>query len=102
MRLVSTAKTRAGVESMLFVSRGTTDLPMRGVAFATAGVENFLEGTMKIDTQDFLAKMEGFAVLGVQGLNKQYLRQVQCTNPLIIRCCKKPSTAGCGHARRCA
>jgi hypothetical protein len=68
-------KTGAGVESMLFVSCGTTDLPMRGVAFATAGVENFLEGTMKIDTQDFLAKMEGFAVLGVQGLNKQYLRQ---------------------------
>ena len=53
---------------MLFVSRGTTDLPLRGVVFTTPGVENFLEGTMKIDTQDFLAKMEGFAVQGIHGL----------------------------------
>jgi hypothetical protein len=41
---------------------------MRGVAFATAGIEHFLEGVMKIDTQDFLGKMEGFAVQGVQGI----------------------------------
>lgn len=54
---------------MLFVSRGTTDLPMRGVVFATPGVQNFLEGTMKIDPQDFLAKMEGFAVQGIHSLN---------------------------------
>jgi hypothetical protein len=52
---------------MLFVSSGTTDLPMRGVAFTTAGVENFLDGAMKIDTQDFLAKMEGFAIQGIKG-----------------------------------
>jgi hypothetical protein len=52
---------------MLFTTRGTTDMPMKGVAFATPGVEHFLEGVMKTDTQDFLGKMEGFAVQGIQG-----------------------------------
>jgi hypothetical protein len=52
---------------MLFATRGTTDLPMKGVAFSTAGVKHFLEGVMKIDPQDFLGKMEGFAVQGVKG-----------------------------------
>jgi hypothetical protein len=60
-------KLHAGVETMLFTTRGTTDLPLTGVAFATEGVDNFLEGAMKTDTQHFLGKMEGFAVQGVQG-----------------------------------
>jgi hypothetical protein len=60
-------KSRAGVETMLFITRGTTDLPLMGVAFTTEGVDNFLEGAMKTDTQHFLGKMEGFAVQGVQG-----------------------------------
>ena len=50
---------------MLFVSYGTTDLPLRGVVFTTPGVRNFLEGTMKID---MLVKIEGFAVQGIHGL----------------------------------
>jgi len=53
---------------MLFTTRGSTDLPLRGVAFATEGVEDFLESAMKTDTQDFIGKMEGFAVQGVKGL----------------------------------
>lgn len=52
---------------MLFATRGSTDLPMKGVTFATPGVEHFLEGVMKSDPQDFLGKMEGFAVQGVKG-----------------------------------
>ncbi len=44
-------------------------MPLRAVAFATNGVEHFLEGVIKTDTQDFLGKMEGFAVQGVQGIN---------------------------------
>jgi hypothetical protein len=52
---------------MLFAMRGSTNLPMKGVTFATAGVENFLEGVLKTDPQDFLGKMEGFTVQGVKG-----------------------------------
>jgi hypothetical protein len=44
-------------------------MPLRAVAFATDGVEHFLEGVIKTDTQDFLGKMEGFAVQGVKGMN---------------------------------
>jgi hypothetical protein len=52
---------------MIFATRGTTNMPLRGVAFTTDGIENFLEGAMKTDTQDFLGKMEGFAIQGVRG-----------------------------------
>jgi hypothetical protein len=61
-------KSRTGAETMLFTTRGSTDLPLRGVTYATEGVDNFLEGAMKIDTQDFVGKMEGFAIQGVKGL----------------------------------
>jgi hypothetical protein len=60
-------KSRMGIETMLFVTHGSTDLPMNGVTFATVGVKNFLEVVMKTDPQDFLGKMEGFAVQGVKG-----------------------------------
>jgi hypothetical protein len=54
---------------MLFITRGTTDTSMKSVAFVTEGVENFLEGVMKTDTQHFLSKLEGFAIQGIKGLN---------------------------------
>jgi hypothetical protein len=60
-------RSRTGVEAMLFLTRGSTDLPMRGIAFSTEGVEEFLETGLKMDTQDFISKLEGFAVRGVQG-----------------------------------
>jgi hypothetical protein len=53
---------------MLFAMHGTTDMPMRGAVFSTSDVENFLEGVMRTDTQDFLGKMEGFVVQGIQGI----------------------------------
>ena len=37
-------------------------MPLWDIAFVTAGVENFLESTTKTNTQDFLGKMEGFAI----------------------------------------
>ena len=60
-------RSRTGAESLLITTRGTTDMSMRGIAFCTDGVQNFLEGVMKTDTQDFVAKMEGFAVQGIKG-----------------------------------
>jgi hypothetical protein len=53
---------------MLFTTWGSTDLPLRGVTFATEGVEDFLEGGMKTNKQDFIGKMEGFAIQGVKGM----------------------------------
>jgi hypothetical protein len=53
---------------MLFTTRGTTDMPLAPVAFTTEGVDDFLEGALKTDTQDFLGKMEGFVIQGVRGM----------------------------------
>jgi hypothetical protein len=36
--------------------------------FTTEGVHNFLEIAMKTDSQDFIGKMEGFAVQGIKGM----------------------------------
>jgi hypothetical protein len=78
---------------MLFTTRGTTDMPLTAVAFATDGVENFLEGALKTDTQDFLGKMEGFAVQGVRGMNFSFESIVLVVNNVLCRFCKKPSAA---------
>lgn len=69
-------KSRTGVETMLFATRGSTDLPMKGVTFATSGVEHFLEGVMKTAPQDFLRKMEGFAVQGIKGAAKNHQQRI--------------------------
>ncbi|KAI6095579.1 hypothetical protein EDD16DRAFT_1528507 [Pisolithus croceorrhizus] len=45
-------KSCTGVESMLYVTHGTTDLPLQGIAFTTEGVADFLSSVMDIDTQD--------------------------------------------------
>jgi hypothetical protein len=52
---------------MLYATRGSTDLPLRGIAFATEGVEEFMPSVMNIDNQDLISKMEGFAVQGMKG-----------------------------------
>ena len=57
---------------MLFTTRGSTDLPLRGVTFATDGVEDFLESALKTDSQDFIGKIEGFAVQGIKGAAKNH------------------------------
>jgi len=43
------------------------DVPLRGVAFATQGVDNFMDTVMGIDNQDLVSKMEGFAIQGMKG-----------------------------------
>jgi hypothetical protein len=46
-------------------------MAIKPVVFATQGVETFMEGAMKIDMQDFLSKLEGFAIQGVVGVSIQ-------------------------------
>lgn len=58
---------RSGIECLLFVTRGTTDLALRSVSFATKGVEKFLPDVMKLDEQDFIGKLEGYTVQGLTG-----------------------------------
>jgi hypothetical protein len=67
---------------MLLAIRSTTDMLMRGAFFMTSGVENFLEGVMRTDTQDFLGKMEGFAVQGIQGIISFFVNPTLLDIPL--------------------
>lgn len=72
---------------MLFTTHGTTNLPMCGVAYSTLGVQHFLEGVMKIDTQDFVGKMKGFAVQGIKGIvisKSTFWLQVLTTQPIYF------------------
>ncbi|KIL54246.1 hypothetical protein M378DRAFT_92922 [Amanita muscaria Koide BX008] len=69
-------KSRSGVETLLFSARGTTDLPFTAVSFATEGVHNFLEQSMKTDQQEFLGKMEGYALQGIKGVAKNHQKRV--------------------------
>ncbi|KAI6002901.1 hypothetical protein EDD15DRAFT_2157242 [Pisolithus albus] len=69
-------RSRTGVETMLYATRGTTDLPLRGVAFATEGVADFMGSVMGIDTQDLVSKLEGFAVQGIKGAAENHRQRV--------------------------
>ena len=40
---------------------------MEGISFATKGVTQLLEQVFKLDTQDFLFKMQGYALQGIVG-----------------------------------
>jgi hypothetical protein len=65
---LNSLKCRTGAETILYTTRGSTDLPLRGVSFATEGVQTFMGSVMGIDGQDLVSKMEGFAVQGIKGL----------------------------------
>ncbi|KAG2337985.1 hypothetical protein BDR05DRAFT_1004606 [Suillus weaverae] len=67
---------RTGAETILYTTRGSTYLPLRGVAFATEGIEHFMHSVMGIDNQDFVSKMEGFAIQGVKGATKNHQQRV--------------------------
>ncbi|KAI5994435.1 hypothetical protein EDD15DRAFT_2165994 [Pisolithus albus] len=69
-------KSRTGVETVLYATRGTTDLPLRGVAFATDGIADFMGSVMGIDTQDLVSKLEGFAVQGIKGAAENHQQRV--------------------------
>jgi hypothetical protein len=55
------------IEVLLFVTHGTTDLGLQGVSFATEGVERFLLDMQKVDPQDFMGHLEGYAIQGLKG-----------------------------------
>ncbi|KAG1733399.1 uncharacterized protein EDB91DRAFT_1084453 [Suillus paluster] len=72
-----------GAESILYTTHGSTDVPLRGVTFATQGVDNFMDTVMGIDNQDLVSKMEGFAIQGMKGSVKNHQKRVsdkqECT-----------------------
>jgi hypothetical protein len=75
------------VEALLFVTRGTTDSSLRPISFATEGTEGFLGQVYKADTQDFVGKLEGYAIQGLKG--SVFLLQYLFHLHNIPRCCKK-------------
>ncbi|KAG0708287.1 hypothetical protein DFH29DRAFT_795151 [Suillus ampliporus] len=77
-------KSRTGTEAMLYATRGSTDLPLRGIAFATEGVEEFMPSVMNIDNQDLISKMEGFAVQGMKGAANNHKKR--CSNVRAALC----------------
>ena len=60
-------KAHTGIETILYATHGSTDLPLQGITFNTEGVDNFMESVIGVSAEDFVGKMEGFAVQGVQG-----------------------------------
>ncbi|KAG2336946.1 hypothetical protein BDR05DRAFT_978648 [Suillus weaverae] len=77
MRLNS-LRCQTGVEMIMYMTHGSTDLPLRGIAFTMEGVENFMESVMNVDNQEFVTKMEGFALCGIRGATKNH--QQCCCN----------------------
>ncbi|KAG1899812.1 uncharacterized protein F5891DRAFT_953166 [Suillus fuscotomentosus] len=73
---LNSLKCRTGAETILYTTRGSTDLPLRGVSFATEGVQTFMGSVMGIDGQDLVSKMEGFAVQGIKGAAKNHQQRV--------------------------
>ncbi|KAG2342722.1 hypothetical protein BDR05DRAFT_885894, partial [Suillus weaverae] len=69
-------RSRTGAETILYMTRGTTDLPLHGVTFATEGVQDFMESTVGIDNQDLVNKMEGFAIQGMRGAALKHQERV--------------------------
>ncbi|KAI5986623.1 hypothetical protein EDD15DRAFT_2373070 [Pisolithus albus] len=82
-------KSCTGVETMLYMTRGTTNLPLRGIAFTTDGVADFMGSVMGIDTQDLVSKMEGFAIQGIKGAAENHQQHISNTRTAlrnIINC----------------
>jgi len=52
---------------MCFVTRGSTNFSMEPITFSTEGLNDFIEQVFHVDNQDFVARMEGFAVQGLKG-----------------------------------
>jgi hypothetical protein len=55
------------MECLLFAARGATDFHIRGLYYASPGVVDFLSQGMNMDPQDFMGRLEGFAMSGVKG-----------------------------------
>jgi len=59
---------QTGVESIVYICCGTTDLPMYGHSYATERVEHFISEVLKINNTDFIGKMKEFAIQGLKGM----------------------------------
>ncbi|KAG1804578.1 hypothetical protein EV424DRAFT_1544558 [Suillus variegatus] len=69
---LNSLKCHTGTETILYTVAGSTDIPLRGIIFATEGVNNFMTSIMNIDDQDLVSKMEGFAIQGMRGAAHNY------------------------------
>jgi hypothetical protein len=61
-------KAHTGAEFLFYGCPGTSDLALRLMSFATECLEEFLTQVLNIDEQDFMAKMEGFALQCLTGI----------------------------------
>ncbi|KAG2339222.1 hypothetical protein BDR05DRAFT_1003492 [Suillus weaverae] len=74
---------RTGAETILYTTRGSTNLPLCGVTFMTEGVEHFMHSVMSINNQDLVSKMEGFAIQGIKGAVKNHQDHVSDAHSAI-------------------
>ncbi|KAG1733401.1 uncharacterized protein EDB91DRAFT_1057521 [Suillus paluster] len=73
---LNSLNSRTGAEIMSYMTCGTTDLPLHTIVFMTPGVNHFMDSIMGIDTQDFISKMEQFAIQGIQGTANNHQKRV--------------------------
>ena len=71
------------MELLIFATPGTSDMRMDSYSYATKGVDKFLEHSLKIDSQNFLCKMEGYALQGVYGESRDVSRNWCFVNILL-------------------
>ena len=90
-------KDRTGVQTVLFVCRSTTDLPLRGISYATEGVEHFMDTVLNVDNGDFIGKMEGFAVQGLQGKPAVFCVRIHVKTLRTFRRSKQSQAAPVPH-----
>ncbi|KIJ57835.1 hypothetical protein HYDPIDRAFT_103757 [Hydnomerulius pinastri MD-312] len=76
LKALNNLRCRTGTETILYATRGSTDVPLNGVAFATEGVQDFMGTVMGIDNQDMVSKMEGFAIQGIKGAASNHAQLV--------------------------
>ncbi|KAG1884472.1 hypothetical protein F4604DRAFT_1878775 [Suillus subluteus] len=69
---LNSLKCRTSAETILYTVRGSTNIPLRGIIFATEGVNDFMASVMNIDDQHLVSKMEGFAIQGMRGAAHNY------------------------------
>ncbi|KAG1836618.1 hypothetical protein F4604DRAFT_1943019 [Suillus subluteus] len=58
---LNSLKCHTGAETILYTVWGSTNIPLRGIIFATEGVNDFMASVMNIDDQHLVSKMEGAA-----------------------------------------
>lgn len=64
---LNSLKCQTGTETILYTMHDLTNLPLGGITFATEGINVFMTLVMNIDNQEFVTKMEGFALCGLCG-----------------------------------